>query len=427
MGRPDPPGRRSLPSRPDTVLVVGAGVIGLACALRIAREGRRVVLVDRDAPGRGTSFGNAGHIATEQVYPLASPEVVRGALGYLLDRDSALRIRPGYALRILPWLARMAWAARASGFARGLAALCALQETAAADFADLLRLAGAEELLHMDGHLVLVERAASAAAARREIDFLARHGVPADWLPAAEAKALVPELAAPIEGAWHYRGTGHVDDPYAVSQALERALREAAGEVVRAEIAAIDARGDALAVRSSDGRSFEGAQVVVACGAFSKPLAAALGYRVPLETERGYHVMLPLARPGFRIPVASFDRKAIMTPMTSGLRMTSTVELGGLQLAPDPHRWALIERHLAALVPSMPTGGITRWMGFRPTVPDYLPVMGRVPDGRNIFFAFGHQHLGLTLAGVTARIVADLVAGRAPGIDLAPFSASRFR
>jgi D-amino-acid dehydrogenase len=352
--------------------------------------------------------------------------VVRGALGYLLDRDSALRIRPAYALRILPWLVRMAWAARASGFARGLAALSALQKTAATDFADLLRMADAPGLLHMDGHLVLVERAASLAAARKEIDFLAQHGVAADWLASAETKALVPELAVPIEGAWHYRGTGHVDDPYAVSQALERAVRASGGEIQQAEIAAVDSSGKGLAARSTEGRSFEAAQVVIACGAFSRPLAAGLGYRIPLETERGYHVMLPHAHPAFRIPVASFDRKAIMTPMSAGLRMTSTVEFGGLHLPPDPHRWDLIEGHLKALVPSMPTEGMTRWMGFRPTVPDYLPVIGRVPDGRNVIFAFAHQHLGLTLSGVTARIVADLVAGRPANLDLAPFSPARF-
>jgi glycine/D-amino acid oxidase-like deaminating enzyme len=410
----------------DRVLVIGGGVVGLACALRIAREGRAVTLVDRDEPGRGTSFGNAGHVATEQVYPLASPEVVRGALGYLLDRDSPLRIQPAYALRILPWLARMAWASRASAYARGVAALCALQSTAAADLAELLAMAGSAGLLHMDGHLVLVERAHSLDAARAEVEFLARHGVHADWLQAAQVTELAPELAVPIEGAWRYLGTGHVDDPYAVSRSLESALRAAGGEVARAEIVAIESRGAGYAARARDGRDLDAAQLVVACGAFSKPLAAALGHDVPLETERGYHVTLPKAFPRFRVPIASFERKAIMTPMTAGLRMTSTVEFGGLALAPDPHRWALVERHLAALVPSMPTEGMTRWMGYRPTVPDYLPVLGPVPGRPNAFFAFGHQHLGLTLSGVTARIIADAIAGRDPGVDLAPFSPARF-
>ena len=360
------------------------------------------------------------------MFPLASPEVVRGALGYLLDRESALRIRPGYALQILPWLARFAWAARGPSFARGVAAIAALQRTAAADLAELLEYAGQGNLLHLRGHLVLVERAESQPAARAEVEALARHGVRADWLPRAEATALVPGLAAPIEGAWHYRDTGHVDDPYAVSQAFERGLRTGGAEVIRAEVVAIEGKGKGFAARTSDGRAIDATHVVLACGAWSKPLAAQLGYRVPLDTERGYHVTLPGVSPGLRIPVASFERKAIMTPMSVGLRMTSTVEFGGLSLPPDPHRWELIERHLRALVPALSTAGATRWMGYRPSLPDHLPVMGRVPDGRNLFLAFGHQHLGLTLSGVTARIIAAQVAGRDPGVDLAPYSPTRF-
>ena len=365
-------------------------------------------------------------MATESVFPLASPEVVRGALGYLLDGDSALRIRPAYALQILPWLVRFAWAARGPGFARGVAAIAALQRTAARDLAQLLEQAGERPLLHLDGHLVLVERAESLQAARAEVEALARHGVHAEWLPRAEAAARVPGLGAPIEGAWHYRDTGHVEDPYAVSQAFERGVRAAGGEVIQAEVAAIEGRGDAFTARTSDGRAIDATHVVLACGAWSKALSAQLGYRVPLDTERGYHVTLPGVSPGFRIPVASFERKAIMTPMSVGLRMTSTVEFGGLALPPDPRRWELIERHLKALVPSLPIAGATRWMGYRPSLPDHLPVMGRVPDGRNLFFAFGHQHLGLTLSGVTARIIAAQIAGRDPGVDLAPYSPARF-
>jgi glycine/D-amino acid oxidase-like deaminating enzyme len=394
--------------------------------LRIAREGRRVVLVDRDLPGRGTSFGNAGHIATEQVFPLASPEVVRGALRYLLDRESPLRIRPAYALRILPWLARFTWAARRGSFERGVAAISSLQATAARDLEELLAHAGARELLHLDGHLVLVERPASLPAAKAEVALMASHGAHADWLAPDEVRERVPELAVAVEGAWKYRATGHVDDPYSVSRALEAAFRAAGGEVLRADIAAIESEGNGFAARGRGGERIEARQVVLACGAFSRALAAGQGYAVPLDTERGYHVTLPAAFPKFRIPVASFERKVIMTPMTAGLRMTGTVELGGLELAPDPNRWAMLERHLEALVPSMPRQGLTTWMGYRPSLPDHLPVLGRAPDGRELYFAFGHQHLGLTLSGVSARIIADLTAGREPGVELAPFSPARF-
>jgi D-hydroxyproline dehydrogenase len=321
----------------------------------------------------------------------------------------------------------MAWVSRREPYERGVRALSSLQHTAARDLAALLDHAGAAKLVHLDGHLMLVERAGSIAAAQAEVGYLREHGVRSEWIPTGDVKALAPEIAAPLVGAWRFGGTGHVDDPYAVSRALEGALRSAGGEVVQATIARIDGDGGAFVAHASDGRRFEGTHVVLACGAFSKPLAAQLGYDVPLETERGYHLTLPAAFPSFRIPVSSFERKAIMTPMTCGLRMTSTVELGGLELPPDARRFELMRRHLAALVPTANTAGMTTWMGFRPTLPDYLPALGRVPDGRNVFFAFGHQHLGLTLSGVTARIIADGVAGRDAGIDLAPFSPARFR
>jgi glycine/D-amino acid oxidase-like deaminating enzyme len=386
----------------------------------------RVRLVDREQPGRGTSFGNAGHIATEQVFPLASPEVVRGALRYLLDRESPLRIRPAYALAILPWLVRFAWASRRASFERGVAALSALQRTAANDLADLLELAGARRLLHLDGNLMLVERVESLAAATAEIGLMRARGVRADWLAADEVRGLVPELGVPVEGAWKFRDTGHVDDPYAVSAAFEKGIRVYGGEIDQADIVAIEGRGRGFAARASDGRSFEATHVVIACGARSKPLASHLGYPVPLDTERGYHITLPAARAEFRIPVSSFERKVIMTPMSIGTRMTGTVEFGGLDLAPDPHRFEILRRHMRALAPSLPTEGMSTWMGYRPSLPDHLPVLGRVPDGRNLFFAFGHQHLGLTLSGVSARIIADLTAGREPGVDLSPFRVDRF-
>ena len=211
-----------------------------------------------------------------------------------------------------------------------------------------------------------------------------------------------------------------------MSRALEAALRAAGGEVVQADVAAIETDGEGFVARARDGRSLQGSQLLLACGAFSRPLAASLGYPVPLDTERGYHVTLPKAFPTFRIPIASFDRKAIMTPMTAGLRMTGTVEFGGLELPPDAHRFAMLERNLRALVPSLPREAMTTWMGYRPSLPDHLPVLGRAPGGRELYFAFGHQHLGLTLSGVTARVVANLVAGREAGIDLAPFRVDRF-
>jgi D-hydroxyproline dehydrogenase len=407
------------------VLVIGAGIIGLACAFRLAREGKSVLLLDRDQPGRGASFGNAGHIATEQAFPLASPETMRGALRYLLDRESPLRIRPAYLLSILPWLIRFAKASRADAFDRGVMALSALQSTAHADMASLLHDANASQLLKMNGHLVLVESAKSIPAARKEITHARAFGIDADWISALEAKQIAPDITAHVEGAVKFAGTGHVADPYAVCTALHDAYLAAGRKFVQAEVLRIETVADGFAAHSA-ADTYRTKHLVLSCGAWSKTLAAHLGYTVPLDTERGYHITLPGVHAQFAIPIASFERKVIMTPMSGGLRMTGTVEFGGLKLPPDPKRFELLTRHMNALAANIPTGNITTWMGFRPSLPDHLPVLGRVPDGRNLFFAFGHQHLGLTLAGVTARIIAAQIMGRDPKIDMTPFSPDRF-
>jgi len=407
------------------VLVIGAGVIGLACAFRLAREGQRVLLLDREPPGLGASFGNAGHIATEQIFPLASPETIRGALRYLFDSEGPLRIRPAYLLSILPWLLRFTWASRQSAFDRGVSALSALQATARADFASLLDEAHASHLLKLHGHLVLVETPESVAAAQQEITRLGAHGIAVEWLSPSAVNAIAPDITARIEGAQKFTATGHVEDPYAVSTALHDAFLAAGGKFVQAEVTAVESVADGFTAHTSTG-TYRAKHLLLSCGAWSKALAAQLGYPVPLDTERGYHIMLPGVSPRFSIPIASYERKVIMTPMSGGLRMTGTVEFGGLQLAPDPRRFALLTRHMNALAANIPTNNMTTWMGFRPSLPDHLPVLGRAPDGRNLFFAFGHQHLGLTLAGVTARIIAAQVMGREPGINLSAFAPDRF-
>ena len=410
----------------NDVLVIGAGVIGLACAFRLAREGQRVLLLDRNAPGLGASCGNAGHIATEQIFPLASPETVRGALRYLLDRESPLRIRPAYLLPILPWLVRFAWAARQSSFDRGVAALSSLQHTAAADMAALMRDANASHHLKMNGHLMLVENPASVNAAKAEMLRLEKFGIVSTWLSSSAVRELAPDITAPIEGAMKFSGTGHVDDPHAVCKSLFEAFLAAGGKFIQSDVVNLESQGGAATARCTNATRHTATHLILCCGAWSKTLAAQLGHAVPLDTERGYHISLPGVVPRFEIAVASYERKIIMTPMSGGLRMTGTVEFGGLQRAPDPNRFLMLKRHMKALLPNISTDNATTWMGFRPSLPDHLPVLGRVPDGRNIFFAFGHQHLGLTLAGVTARIIAAGVMGRHPEIDLSPFAANRF-
>jgi glycine/D-amino acid oxidase-like deaminating enzyme len=224
-----------------------------------------------------------------------------------------------------------------------------------------------------------------------------------------------------------------VDDPWAVCQGLRDAMVRSGGQMCQGRaVRIVDDPGQGSSVVLEDGRQFHTNQVLVCAGAWSKPLVASLGYHVPLDTERGYHISvdgLPReqgAQPSKLLrPVASTERKVIMSSMSMGLRMTGTVEFGGLKLAPDPRRIQLLKRQLHALLPGIDTTDMRSWMGFRPSMPDHLPVLGVAPRHKHVFFAFGHQHLGLTLAGVTAAVMVELMESNTSPIDLKPYAVDR--
>lgn len=425
-------------ARDAEVIVIGGGVIGAACAFRLAQAGRDVLLLNADGPETAASYGNAGHIATEQLFPLASKEVLRKSWRYLLDADSPLRVRAGYLLPLVPWLARFAWAAREHPYIRGVAALVALQHSALADMTDLLADAGVGHLLHRNGHLEVFETPAGGQSAQAQAERLMAYGVESINLSAEAVRAQVPALNPNVQGAVQYLGSGHVDDPWAVCQGLRDALVRSGGQIRQGRAVRIEAHTPQQAtVVLEDGGQFRATQVLVCAGAWSKPLAASLGYRVPLDTERGYHISVggmpsgqcddpAVQPPGLQRPVASTERKVIMTSMSMGLRMTGTVEFGGLKLPPDPRRFQLLKRQLEALLPGIDTADMRTWMGFRPSLPDHLPVLGRAPRHNHVFFAFGHQHLGLTLAGVTAAVMAELMQSNTSPIDLKPYAVDRF-
>ena len=409
------------------VIVVGAGLVGAACALRLAHEGRNVLLIDAQPPGQGASFGNAGHIATEQVTPLASAAVIRASWRHLLAAESPLRIRMGYLLPILPWLARFVWAARPSQFARGVAALMSLQETALDDLHALARLAGVEEQVHRDGYLRIWESAQGRLSAEEQAAEAGRYGIRTEAWSGDAVRAKAPALSPAVGGAMFYPDTGHVDDPHALCAAFVEAFKRLGGGVEQQRVLRLAADGEGVSAALEGGSVRRAKQLVLAAGAWSRPLAASLGCFEPLDTERGYHITLPwgdVPRP--LLPIASTERNVIMTPMTPGLRMTGTLEFGGLHLPPDPRRITLLHRQMQALLPGIQTTQASSWMGFRPSMPDHMPVIGRVPRHPNVVFAFGHQPLGLTVSGVTAGLVSDLLAAREASVDLAPFRVGRF-
>ncbi|MBK6468294.1 MAG: FAD-binding oxidoreductase [Rhodobacter sp.] len=405
------------------IAIIGAGVIGLAIAERLLAEGREVVLVDPGEPGMGASYGNAGTVADYAVDPVGTPAVLKGLPGLLFNRNSPLSIRHAALPALAPWLLRFARQSLPGHARRNAAAIATLLQDAGPMWEDLaLRVSGAG-ILQRRGCLYLYQTAAAARAAAAEMAGRRALGVTVDLLSAAELAALEPGLPA-MAGAAFFPKAIFLNDPgrmmgLIAAQVLHRT------EHLRSRAERLTRRIDGITVEGP-GLNLHARRVIIAAGAHSRDLAAQAGDRVPLETERGYHVEWDMAEPRLTRPSCPTARGFYLCPMDGRLRAAGTVELGGLTAPPSRHRIARLVEGVRSLFPDLPETPDRSWLGFRPSLPDSLPVIGPSQGGADVIHAFGHGHLGVTMAPVTARIVADLVAGRAPHLDLAPVLPGRF-
>lgn len=406
-----------------TAIVIGGGIIGLSSALHLAIKGLRITIVDPRFPCRAASWGNAGHIAVEQVEPLASMAMVRSLSKRLFPGGPvALPLRDIGAW--LPFSLHLIRAASPDRFARGKAALGALLGEALPAWRRIADRAGAPELLIEDGHYLVWDSAATAREGRAAWNAAANGATQIRDLSGEERAELAVLLGGDPAGAARFEGTGHIADPDLLAEALNAAFVTLGGE--RRTAAAQRIGSDGASVILDDGSTLSADCVVVAAGVASRDLLAPLGHRAPLIAERGYHIQSattpwPVDFP----PVVFEDRAMIVTRFRSGIRAAGFVEFARPESPPDPRKWDRLEAHIDAL--GLPFDSPrARWMGARPTLPDYLPAIGRSRRAPNLFYAFGHQHLGLTLAPATGEAIAALVTGTAPAINLSPFDISRF-
>lgn len=407
-----------------SVIVVGAGIVGMSAALALRLRGVPVTVVDRQAPGHGTSFGNAGTFATYEVQPIATPGILRSVPRMLLDPSGPLAIRWQYLPRLLPWLARFVAASAPATVERITGELATLTSRADEGYRPLFEAAGAADLIRREGALYVYTRTA-AADVRRRAEAYRAHGVRALPLERGELEELEPNLSPGCVRGLLYPDAFHTLGPLALTERFVQAFLGLGGTIERAEAATIEAAPGGERVVLTDGRALAAERVVLAAGAWSRRLAAASGARVPLDTERGYHLVFPGAGNLLRRPVCWYERGFYVTPMADGLRVAGTVELGGVEAPARPVRLRALERGVRALLP-VQGAPASEWMGFRPSMPDSKPVIGSMPGRPSVIHAFGHGHLGLTLAGITARIVADMVTGAPPPLDVAAFSPARF-
>ena len=401
------------------IVVVGAGIIGVACALQLARQGRRVVVLDPQAPGMGASYGNAGHLATEQVFPIADLSILKRLPAMLLDPMGPLRLDWTYLPRALPWFIRLLLNLRPARYQRTVAGLRALNEGSLGAWQRLLQSMGQTQLLREDGSLLVYERAESRAALDAVQHRMTQQGVAVDFWSGDAVRKAAPQLSDAIQGGLFFPATGHFLDPYTVVGELVNAAKAEGVQFLQQRV--LDGRLEASGVSlMTDQGVLTAQQVLIACGAHSAKLTAALtGKQVPLDTERGYHLMLPHEQQRLPFAVTSLERKFIMTPMTGGLRLAGTVEFAGLDRPANMQRaWQLHRLSKGLFQHDLSDSEATPWMGFRPSLPDSLPIIDRVCEGK-VLLAFGHQHLGLTQAAVTAEWVGQLAAGeRVPQLHL---------
>ena len=405
------------------IAIIGAGVIGLAIAESLIAEGRDVVLIDPNQPGSGCSYGNAGTIADYAVMPVGTPDVLRNLPKLLFDQSSPLAIRRAALTSLAPWLLRFVVQSLPGPTLRNARALAALLANASPNWADLAQRVGAAELLQNRGCLYLYETKAAFAKAGADMAFRRGFGIKVDLISPADVAKLEPGLPVIEGGAAYFPNAAFLSDPGRMMLAIAAAVLPKVG-FIQTRVDTISRTGSGIILSGAD-LNLRAQRVIIAAGAQSRRLAAMAGDRLPLDTERGYHAEWDMAVPRLTRPACPTTRGFYLCPMQGRLRVAGTVELGGLAAPASAHRIAKLVEGARELFPDLAEPSRS-WMGFRPSMPDSLPVIGPSRGGGAIIHAFGHGHIGITLAPITARLVAAVVAGRAPEVDLAPYLPTRF-
>lgn len=394
------------------IAVIGAGVIGLTVAHRLAAQGHEVVVIDPAPPGMGASYGNAGTIADYAVQPVGTPDVLRALPSLLFDRNSPLSIRRAALPGLAPWLLRFARQSLPDAARRNALAIADLMAGALPGWESLAAEIGGTALMQHKGCLYLYETVAGAQAAQKDLGFRRHIGVSVEMLGRDEIATMEPGLPDMPGGAAYFPEAVFLTDPGQMVGLIAKAAFAAGVIHLSARVDTLERQNGRVRL-SGPGLALEARKVVIAAGAHSKALARMSGDTVPLDTERGYHVEWDMEAARLTRPCCPTSRGFYLCPMSGRLRVAGTVELGGLAAPPSPHRVAKLIEGARAFFPDL--GPPDReWMGFRPSMPDSLPVIGPSQQGAEVIHAYGHGHVGLTMAPVTAQMVDDLVAGRQP-------------
>ena len=408
------------------VSVIGAGIVGICCACYLQRSGFCVTLIDRDEPAMQTSFGNAGGISPGSVAPIGMPGMWKQIPGWLLDDTGPLYIKSGYLVKALPWLTRFLLESRSARVGEISKALASLNGPSFDAFQPLVEDAGVSHMIKRSGQLFVYRSRKNMEKDALTHQLRGDAGARLEYLDTAEIRDLEPALAPIFESGYLMPDNGYCVDPYGMAKALVRLFLDRGGKFQKAEVVDFDFGPSGVTGVTTTAGNFPSDHAVICAGIWSKDICARLGWKVPLESHRGYHVTLE--NPGTSLNHMCFpvEDKFAITPMSMGVRVAGTVELAGVDAPPNYARSQALLRAATKILPGVRTEKVTQWMGHRPCLPDSLPVIDSCPHHKGIFFAFGHGHQGLLGASQTAKVVDELIRGVPPSMDLRPFSIERF-
>jgi D-amino-acid dehydrogenase len=409
------------------VIVLGAGIVGICVALHLQRRARAVTLLDRRGAAEETSFGNAGLIQREGVYPYGFPHDYGALARYALNRTIDAHFHPSALPELAPFLWRYWKHSRPARHAEVARKYAKLIEHCVREHDALAQPAGAQNLIRRVGWVKAFRTAAErdkrfAEAERWKREF----GIHYRALDARALQEMEPHVAPVLSGAVHWTDPVSVEDPQALAHAYLRNFEFLGGRFVQGNAASLEAEGSGWRVRSVQGWISAGA-AVVALGPWADVLTRALGYQLPLAVKRGYHMHYRVAGEArLNHPLLDTERGYFLAPMRRGIRLTTGAEFARRDAIRTPVQLGRAEPIARDLFPLAERLDTEPWMGARPCTPDMLPVIGAAPRHANLWFAFGHAHHGLTLGAVTGRLVAELVTGEEPFVDPAPYAPQRF-